>query len=114
MTLPRAIGQQQSALLFYTGRRISGGEAKTIGLVDVLAEPERLREEALALAAEIAQSAPLAVQSTRATLRRGLADAVAAATEHELAEQQAQFRTADFQEGIRAMAERRLPDFQGR
>jgi enoyl-CoA hydratase/carnithine racemase len=114
ITLPRAIGPQQAALLFYTGRRIGGDEAKAIGLVDILTEPDGLRETALSLAAEIAKSAPMAVQSTRATLRQGLADAVAAATEHELAEQEAQFRTQDFREGVRAMAERRPPDFQGR
>jgi enoyl-CoA hydratase/carnithine racemase len=114
VTLPRVVGPQQAALLFYTGRRIGGGEAHAIGLVDVLAEGEGLREAALSLASEIAQSAPLAVMSTRATLRRGLADAVAAATEHELAEQHKQFATEDFAEGVKAMAERRLPMFRGR
>lgn len=114
VTLPRVIGAQQAALLFYTGRRITGTQAHEIGLVDVLAEAEGLREAALSLATEIAQSAPLAVMSTRATLGRGLADAVAAATEHELAEQRKHFATEDFAEGIEAMAERRLPIFRGR
>src|SRR5207248_6334925 len=66
------------------------------------------------LASEIAQSGPLAVMSTRETLRRGLANAVEAATERELVEQEWQRRTADFKEGGKAMAERRLPDFTGR
>ncbi|MGP0058092.1 MAG: enoyl-CoA hydratase/isomerase family protein [Beijerinckiaceae bacterium] len=114
VTLPRVVGQQQAALLFYTGRRLTGEEAKAIGLVDVLAPQAELRAAALALATEIAQSAPIAVMSTRATLRRGLADAIAAATDHELAEQERQFQTEDFKEGIKAMAERRLPVFAGR
>ncbi|WP_128565133.1 enoyl-CoA hydratase/isomerase family protein [Methylobacterium crusticola] len=114
VTLPRVLGPQKAALLLYTGRRITGTEAHAIGLADVLAPPERLRETAMALAAEIAQSAPLAVQSTRATLRGDLADRVAAATDHELAQQEVHFATADFQEGVRAMAERRLPHFEGR
>lgn len=114
VTLPRVIGPQQAALLFYTGRRITGTEAQALGLVDVLAPPDGLREAAVALATEIAQSAPLAVQSTRATLRRGLADAVEAATAHELAEQQKHLATDDFKEGVKAMAERRLPVFNGR
>ena len=50
----------------------------------------------------------------RYAVRRGLIDAVEAATERELVEQDWLRRTADFQEGIKAMADRRLPDFRGR
>ena len=50
----------------------------------------------------------------RETMRRGLADAVEAATERELVEQDWLRKTADFQEGVKATAERRLPDFAGR
>ncbi|MFI5015654.1 MAG: enoyl-CoA hydratase/isomerase family protein [Hyphomicrobiales bacterium] len=114
VTLPRVVGEQKAALLFYTGRRIGGEEAHAIGLVDVLVPQAQLRAAALALATEIAQSAPIAVVSTRRTLRRGLADAVAEITDHELSQQQRHFETADFKEGVKAMAERRLPVFQGR
>lgn len=114
VTLPRVVGEQKAALLFYTGRRIGGEEAHAMGLADVLAPQEELRPAALALAAEIAGSAPLAVAATRRTLRRGLADAVEAITDHELGEQQRHFETSDFAEGVRAMAERRAPKFAGR
>jgi enoyl-CoA hydratase/carnithine racemase len=114
VTLPRVVGQQQAALLFYTGRRLTGEEAKAIGLVDILVPQADLRSAAMNLATEIAQSAPIAVVSTRATLRRGLAEAIAAATDHELEEQERQFQTEDFKEGVKAMAERRLPNFTGR
>ena len=114
VTLPRVVGIQKAALLFYTGRRIGGEEAHEIGLVDVLVPTAELRAAALALATEIAHSAPLAVAATRRTLRRGLADEIAAITDHELAEQQVHFETADFKEGVTAMAERRLPVFAGR
>jgi enoyl-CoA hydratase/carnithine racemase len=113
-TLPRLVGAQQAALLFYTGRRIPGEEAVRIGLADLLVAQAEVRNAAQALALEIAQSAPLAVVATRETLRRGLTDAIEAATERELVEQDWLRRTEDFQEGIKAMADRRLPNFQGR
>ena len=113
-TLPRIIGIQKASLLFYTGRRITGEEALAWGLADVLVESARLREEAMTLANEIAENAPLAVQSTRATLRRGLAEAVKAQTDHEHAEQSLLFRTEDHREGIQAVKERRSGRFKGR
>src|SRR3977135_2446208 len=113
-TLPRLVGPQQAALLFYTGRRISGEDAVRIGLADQLVAQAEVRSAAQALALEIAQSAPLAVLATRETVRRGLIEAVEAATERELVEQDRLRRTEDMQEGIKAYAERRLPNFQGR
>ena len=113
-TLPRLVGVQQAALLFYTGRRIAGDEAVRIGLADQLVAQAEVRSAAQALALEIAQSAPLAVLATRETVRRGLCDEIEAATERELVEQDWLRRTEDFQEGIKAYAERRLPNFQAR
>ena len=114
VTLPRLVGEQRAALLFYTGRRIDGDEAVAIGLAEESVPAPQVRARALALAHEIAVSAPIAVQSTRRTLRARLADQVQAATEHEAAEQQIQFATEDVREGVAAMAQRRTPIFKGR
>lgn len=112
-TLPRLIGAQRAARLFYTGERVSAEQALALGLVDELVPVEELRDRAQALAAELAASAPAAVQSTRATLRLGLADAIQAANAHELEVQTREFATNDFREGVRAAAERRPPRFTG-
>ncbi|MET0852219.1 MAG: enoyl-CoA hydratase-related protein, partial [Candidatus Rokuibacteriota bacterium] len=72
------------------------------------------RAAATALATEIAQSAPLAVQATRESVRRGFADGAERATERELTEQEWTRKTSDFKEGVKAWGERRLPNFEGR
>ena len=77
-------------------------------------EPEDLRDAALSLAEEIAEGAPLALLSTRATMRQGLADAVKAQTDHEFKEQSWLFRTEDHHEGVKAVAERRPGKFLGK
>jgi 2-(1,2-epoxy-1,2-dihydrophenyl)acetyl-CoA isomerase len=114
VTLPAIVGQQRSLDLLYTGRRIGGEEAARIGLCDWLVPAGEVREAARALAAEIAGSAPLAVRSIRATMRGDLAARVRKATDREAAEQDRLGGTADWREGVRAMAERRPPRFEGR
>lgn len=114
VTLPAIVGQQRSLELLYTGRRIGGAEAERIGLCDRLVPAEQVRSAAHALAADIAAAAPLAVRSIRATMRRGLAGQVRAAAQREAAEQDRLRDTADWREGVRAMAERREPRFEGR
>jgi 2-(1,2-epoxy-1,2-dihydrophenyl)acetyl-CoA isomerase len=113
VTLPAIVGQQQSMILLYTGRRIGGEQAADMGLCDLLVPAGRVRAEAHALAAEIAASGPLAVQSIRATMRGDLAGQIRAATDREAAEQGRLLGTADFREGVRAMSERRPPRFEG-
>lgn len=112
-TLPRLLGISKAALLMYTARRVPGDEAVAMGLADILVPLAEVRARATELAKEIAQSAPLAIVATRETLRRGLADAFAAATEREFEEQDWLRRTEDYREGVKAMAERRLPNFRG-
>jgi enoyl-CoA hydratase/carnithine racemase len=114
VTLPAVIGPSKAALLFYTSRRVGGEEAFAMGLADVLVPQHQVHSGALALAAEIAENAPLGLAATRATLRGDIADRVRAATEHELAEQMRLRKTEDFKEGVKAMAERRVPVFTNR
>ena len=112
-TLPRLIGEQRAALMCLTGRRFKADEALAWGLVDEVVPLDGLREAALKLAREIAEAAPLAVQSTRTTLRKGIAEAVKAQTDLEFVEQTWLRKTKDFAEGVRSVAERRVGNFTG-
>jgi enoyl-CoA hydratase/carnithine racemase len=114
VTLPAVVGATKAALMFYTSRRIAGDEAHAMGLADRLVPQDQVRSASLALAAEIAENSPLGLIATRATMRGNLADRVRAATEHELSEQTRLRQTDDFKEGVKAMAERRVPIFTNR
>ena len=114
VTLPAVIGATKAALMFYTSRRVTGEDAYAMGLADVLVPQSDVRAAALKFAAEIAENSPLGLIATRATMRGDLADRVLRATEHELVEQARLRKTADFKEGVAAVAERRLPNFSGR
>ena len=113
-TLPRLVGQQRADLIFLTGRRVKAEDALAWGLVDEIAPQEQVRERALALANEIAENAPLAVEATRATLRAELAAAVKAQTDKEFVAQDRLRQTEDYREGVRAVAERRPGRFMRR
>jgi enoyl-CoA hydratase/carnithine racemase len=113
-TLQRIVGAQKASWLLYTGERIDGEEAFRIGLIDRLVPIDKVRSTAHEMAEEIANSAPLAVQATRVTLRRDLEREFAAATEREFFEQTWLRATDDYKEGVAAMNARRAPSFKGR
>ena len=111
--LPRAIGQQAAQDLFYTGRRVGGEEALTLGILDKLVPQAEVRDQAIDFARTIAENAPLALISVRNSIRGDLADAVQRATDHEGREQFYLQKTNDHKEGVKAVAERRPGNFTG-
>jgi 2-(1,2-epoxy-1,2-dihydrophenyl)acetyl-CoA isomerase len=114
VTLPEVVGRQRALELLYLGERVKGEDAYAMRLCDRLVPAEALREAAIALAAQVAGAAPLALRSIRATMRGDLADRMRDATLHEADEQAQLFGTADFAEGVSAAGERRPPRFEGR
>jgi enoyl-CoA hydratase/carnithine racemase len=113
VTLPAVIGQTKAALMFYTSRRVTGEEAYAMGLADVLVPQPQVRDAAIKLASEISENSPLGLIATRMTMRGDIADRVRKATDHELEEQTRLRKTEDFKEGVKAVFERRLPNFTG-
>jgi 2-(1,2-epoxy-1,2-dihydrophenyl)acetyl-CoA isomerase len=111
LTLPCVVGHQKALELLTTARRIDGSEALAIGLCDRLDDDPRTG--AHQLAAELAESAPLAVRSIRRTLRGDIVHGFATMVDHERSEQLHLMETADFREGIAASMARRPPEFRG-
>ena len=99
--------------ILLTGKPITAQRAYEIGLVNRLAEPGELMDTALALAAEILDGAPLWVRVARETVmlstEMGRSAALAAARHaSELC-----YNSEDAQEGPRAFAEKRRPQWKG-
>jgi enoyl-CoA hydratase/carnithine racemase len=114
MSLARVVGPGRASELLLTGRRVGAAEAGDFGIAQrVVPAGDEIRA-AQEMAERVAGGAPLAVASTRSTLRRGFADAARAAMRHELAEQASLAGTADAIEGVSAMLEGREPEFEGR
>jgi enoyl-CoA hydratase/carnithine racemase len=113
VTLPRIIGVSNAELLFYTGRRVKGHEAMTLGLLTELVEQDDVLACAMKLANEIAVCAPLAIRDTRVTMRMDLAEQIRVANKREQAQQMVEMTTKDFREGMKSIHERREPVFTG-
>jgi enoyl-CoA hydratase/carnithine racemase len=110
--LPRIVGYSTALDLLLSGRVVLGEEALRLGLVDRLSEPDRLLEDAVAYAHELATaSSPWSMATIKAQvqadLTRGFADAVVDAEGLMLAS----FLRPDVQEGVRSHLERRAPEF---
>ena len=79
-TLPRAIGLEAAMDVMYTGRSVNADEARAMGLVGRVVPHERLTDEAMAYAEQIAAQAPIAVQFAKRALARSLDNALARPT----------------------------------
>ena len=112
LTLPRVVGQQNAAMMLYTAKRVKGDEALALGLVDYLVASSDILKKANEFAAEIASSAPMAVESIRSTLKGDIADQVEEIVAWELSEQIRLQSSDDFKEGIAASLERREAKFK--
>jgi enoyl-CoA hydratase/carnithine racemase len=110
--LPRRVGLSRAADLLFTARRVEAEEAYRLGVVDRLVAPGTDRETALALAADIARNAPVALRAAKAALRGGLGLNLAAALNVEDVWWRRAAFSADRKEGIAAFVEKRPPRWQ--
>jgi enoyl-CoA hydratase len=111
--LPEALGMARAREMLYTGRAVTAAEAAELGLVNHVVPADRLIEEVLDVAATVAAAAPVAVRLTKAALRHG-PRSYAEALEWEALAQPVTMATQDLQEGLRAVAQKRPPRFEGR
>ena len=110
------IGLARTKELFLTGRNLSAERAERVGLVNEVVADEDFEEESIALAAAIAENAPLSMRGNKHAI--DLLNATPELTEQQEAGlvvlRESCFSSDDFREGIRAFAEKRRPQWMGR
>jgi enoyl-CoA hydratase/carnithine racemase len=112
--LPRLVGWAKAAEIIFTGRTLSAEQALELGLVNRVVPGELLQKEAKALALEIAENAPLAVQAAKRMMRMGLSEPFNEHVHHVYLQLLPLLRSQDFREGMQSFLEKRKPKFEGR
>jgi enoyl-CoA hydratase len=113
-TLPRAVGERRAKELILTARPFSAEEGLAWGLVNRIAEPGKLVDEALATAAAIAANGPLSVRQAKKSIHYGLDMDLLTGYRFEIEAYNRLVDTEDRREGVRAFNEKRKPRFSGK
>jgi len=112
--LPRAVGKAKAMDLVLTGRMMDAAEAERAGLVSRVLPADRLLDEALAAAAQIAEFSLPSVMMAKESINRAYETPLAEGILFERRAFHALFATEDQKEGMAAFVEKRKPGFKHR
>lgn len=111
--LPRLVGKGKAKELIFTARKVSAAEAKEIGLVEQVYPADRLMDEAVAMANQIAQNGPVAVEQAKYAINAGFETDLKTGLLFESRAYDVIIPTKDRLEGLAAFREKRKPVYVG-
>ena len=112
--LTRLVGTARAREILFSGGRLSARECERLGLVNRVVPDGALDAAARAWARELAAGPPLALRAMKANLDRALEAPLEACLDAEADAMVASAGTEDYEEAVRAFAEKRPPVFRGR
>jgi enoyl-CoA hydratase len=112
--LPRLVGLGNAMRLILTGDMIDAAEAREIGLVDQVVDPDELRAKAIEMAEKIASFSPLTVKVAKEALRASERLAIEEGILYERDLFCLCFSSEDKKEGVAAFLEKRKAEWKGR
>jgi enoyl-CoA hydratase len=112
--LPRAIGKSKAMDLVLTGRTMDAQEAERAGLVARIVAPDKLHDEAMAVAASICAHSLPAVMMAKEAVNRADEGSLSEGILFERRNFHALFATEDQKEGMQAFLDKRKPAFRHR
>lgn len=112
--LARLVGKGMAKYMIMTAEMISAAEAYRIGLVEKVAAPEELMDEAVKVAKTIASKAPIAIATAKSAINNGFDMDMKSASKFEIETFTAAFGSEDKTEGMAAFLEKRAPEFKNK
>ncbi|MCC6384998.1 MAG: enoyl-CoA hydratase/isomerase family protein [Bacteroidia bacterium] len=112
--LPRLVGWHRALALCMTGDKVSADEAKAMGMVYKVYDDEKLLEEAISFAKQMASMPTTGLAYTKMLFNRSATQALEQQLNDEGEFQVKATATFDFKEGVNAFMEKRKPQFTGK
>src|SRR5476649_2295511 len=111
--LPRTIGKAKAMDMLLTARTIDAAEAERIGLVSRVVPADKLIEEVLTAAKQIASMPTSVAMMIKDSVNRAFETTLTEGVNYERRLFQSAFGTPAQKEGMHAFLEKRLPNFDG-
>jgi methylglutaconyl-CoA hydratase len=109
--LTRLLGESRAKELIYTGKKLSGVEAATLGLVNAcVADPKGWLQETVQ---QILDGGPVALRAAKQAIEKGLDLSLESALDQERVAYNLTLKTKDRIEGLQAFEEKRKARYQG-